>query len=1002
MFCDLVGSTALSEGLDPEAYREVLTSYQDVARVAIARYEGYIARYMGDGLLVYFGYPQAHEDDAERAVRAGLSVVERVQSLSKELAKRLEVRIGIATGLVVAGDIVGEGASEERAVLGETPNLAARLQGIAVPDTIVIAASTAELLSGRLTLEPLAPQSLKGIASPVSAFRVAGIQDTESRFAASIRGQLGPMVGRDDELTLVMRRWQRAVDGEFQLLLISGEPGIGKSRLVQAVRDRLTSEAYLPLIYQCSPFFQSSSFHPFVDQMRRAAGMEGLDAGNATLDGLEALLRRTPTFAEQDLPLFANLIDLPCDQPAALEDPEERRKATIQGLIRHLGGLSTQLPVAAIFEDVHWADPSTLEVLDRTIQALNDARVLLVLTYRPEFDCPWVGRPQSSAMPLSRISARETALLAASVAEGMDLPTELIKRIVERTDGIPLFVEELTRAVLESGADDSTTGAAAGATVPSSLQDLLMGRLDRLGPAKEIAQTGAVIGREFRQWQVAELAGVPESAAAQSLTTLMDAGLVFRHQDGASERYIFKHALVQDVAYQSLLQSRRRALHERAAKMFSQHSVRPELLAHHYEGAGDSSQALACWHEAARLAARQSAHTEALESLSKSLRLVRDLPADQERDALECDLELDRAISMRVIDRLDDAFSSLEAAERLASNIGDLSRLSDVCCQRGNLYFPMGRLDECLEQHERSLECAQSAGETNKEVRALSGLGDAYYLSGQMITAGDHFDRCIEIAREQGLDTIVGANLVMLGSTLGYQFRLEESRAVSREAVELSERLRLPRAGIVGHVTAAFFLMESAQDGEATKHLQRALELAQNIGAKRFAPLSLLNLAKILFAEGRHDEARSMSQEACKLSDSTAPAFAGPWSLGSAMLMAVDNAEREAICEKALSLLGEGCVGHNYLWFHRDAIDAWLSSGNWRGMHRHADYLEVYTRHEPLPWSDFYIRRGRALARVVGGDKSAEANSAVRDLIAEAEKLQLRRALPAMRNVIAS
>ena len=501
IFSDLVGSTALSARMDPEDLREVISAYQKCVAETVQRFAGFVAKYMGDGVLVYFGYPQAHEDDAERAVRAGLELVAAVSALKTHAP--LQTRVGVATGLVVVGDLIGSGASQEQAIVGETPNLAARLQSLAEPSSVVVAESTRKLLGNFFELEDLGPQELKGVPDPVKAWAAVRPASVESRFDALHASGLTELVGREEELELLLRRWSKAKSGEGQVVLLSGEPGIGKSRLSAALMERLAPEPHTRLRYFCSPQHADSALYPIISQMERAAGFAHNDTTQAKLDKLDALLalRFTPT---QDVALFAEMLSLPKDgrHPIPELTSQQRRQKTMEALTAQLEALARSNPVLMIFEDVHWLDPTSLEVLGRIVDRLRTLRVLLVVTYRPEFEPPWIGRPYVTALNLNRLGDREIAALIDLLTDNKSLPVSIRQDIVERTDGIPLFVEEMTRAVLEaeSEADAQKTTAAvppSAIAVPASLHASLMARLDRLGPAKEVAQIGAVIGREF-------------------------------------------------------------------------------------------------------------------------------------------------------------------------------------------------------------------------------------------------------------------------------------------------------------------------------------------------------------------------------------------------------------------------------------------------------------------------------------------------------------------------
>ena len=483
MFCDLVGSTPLSARLDPEDLRGIIGAYHRCVTEVVEGFGGFVARYMGDGILVYFGYPQAHEDDAERATRCGLALVDRVPQLNQ--AEELHARVGIATGLVVVG-----GEVVEHDVAGDTPNLAARLQALAEPDAVVIAASTRRLIGDLFEYRDLGEIELKGIAGPVSAWQPLRPSPVASRFEALRGSALTPLVGRDEEIDLLLRRWARAKAGDGQVVLISGEPGIGKSRLTAALAERLHAEAHLRLRYFCSPHHQDSALYPFIDQLDRAAGFAREDAPAARLEKLEALLARAAP-PDADVALLADLLCLPCSERCPLPNltPQRKKERTLEALLRQLVGLARQQPVVMVVEDAHWIDPTSRELLDLTVEHVCGLPVLLVVTFRPEFQPPWTGQPQIRMVTLNRLDRRDRTTLVAQIAGSKALPDEIVIQIVDRTDGVPLFIEELTKSVLETGL--TPLG------IPTTLHDSLMARLDRLASVRRVAQIGAAIGREF-------------------------------------------------------------------------------------------------------------------------------------------------------------------------------------------------------------------------------------------------------------------------------------------------------------------------------------------------------------------------------------------------------------------------------------------------------------------------------------------------------------------------
>jgi class 3 adenylate cyclase/tetratricopeptide (TPR) repeat protein len=625
MFCDLMGSTALSARLDPEDLSAVLRTYQERVNATAARYGGFIARYLGDGVLIYFGWPQAREDDPERAVRAALDVI---AAMSNGLVRgeRLRVRIGIATGLVVIGERIGVNDSLQYTAIGETPNRAARLQAIAAPDTAVIDAVTRQMVGRLFEVRDLGAQDLAGLTGPVPAWAVLGESGMLSRFEALHGSSLTPFIGRDEELGLLLRRWRDAQSGHGNAVLITGEPGIGKSRLVAALEEQLRRQPHISLRYFCRPHRRDTPLAPFIGQFEHAAGFARGDTPDEKLARLSTVLMpRTPP---EDMALIAGVLSLTPDEASPVLDlsAQRRKEATFAALARQFTGLTQIQPVLVVAEDVHWSDPTSRELLDHLFELFQRLPALLVLTYRPEFAAPWVGRAGVSVLTLNRLPPRETAEIALRLA-GTAIPQVLIDRLVSRSDGVPLFIEELTRAVLESGLQPD---AFSSALVPDSLQASLLSRLDRLPVAKAVAQIGSVIGRTFPYELAAAIADMPESTLNEGLEQLVEAGLASRRGEAAATTYQFKHALVQDTAYQSMLRTRRAALHVAVVSVMERDAVAvredPALIAHHCAEAGLIAQAVRYFLAAAEQTAARGAMAEAHTHLMRGLKLAEDNP----------------------------------------------------------------------------------------------------------------------------------------------------------------------------------------------------------------------------------------------------------------------------------------------------------------------------------------------------------------------------------------
>lgn len=636
LFSDLVGSTALSTRMDPEDLRKLISAYQKCVTETVRRFGGFVAKYMGDGVLVYFGYPQAHEDDAERAVRSGLELVTAIGKL--KMGTPLRTRVGIATGLVVVGDLVGSGQAQERGIVGETPNLAARLQGLAEPDMVVIADATRRLLGNLFELRDIGLQELKGIAGPVNVWAALRPATVEGRFEAFHRDDLSVFVGREEESELLLRRWSRAKEAEGQVVLISGEAGIGKSRLTGTLLQQIEKEPHARLRCFCSAQRTDSALYPIVGQLERAAKLKHDDSVKAKLDKLDTVLARSAT-APVDSALFAELLSLPNDgrYPVLSFDPQQRRKKTLEAFVTQVETLSRSEPVLMIFEDAHWTDPTSLELVGRILERIVELRVLLIVTFRPEFVPPWIGLPHVTALTINRLGRRDINAIIDRIAGNKFLPPGVREDMIERTDGIPLFIEEMTKAMLEADSDEEVLKTAAAIPsprleIPATLHASLMARLDRLGAAKELAQIGSAIGREFPHSLIEAVAGRSPAELETALGRLISAGLLFRQGVPPHANYMFKHALVQDTAYSTLLREHRRELHGKIVdaleSCFADTAERqPELLALHCTEAHLIEKAAGLWAKAGQRSLERAALPEAAEQLGRALSQIATLPS---------------------------------------------------------------------------------------------------------------------------------------------------------------------------------------------------------------------------------------------------------------------------------------------------------------------------------------------------------------------------------------
>jgi class 3 adenylate cyclase/predicted ATPase len=851
MFCDLVGSTALSARLDPEEMREVVHAYQNTVAGEIARFEGHVAKFMGDGVLAYFGYPKAHEDDAERSVRAGLAVTAAVSRLKAPSGEALAARLGIATGLVVVGDLAGEGAAQEEAVVGETPNLAARLQAIAEPGTVVISPGTRRLLGDLFELGDLGGQRLKGIADPVQAWRVGRERPAKSRFEATHGAGLTPFVGREHELTLLLDRWEQATGGEGQVVVLSGEPGIGKSRITQALRERIAGEPHTRLRYQCSPHHTNSALHPIIAQLELAAGFGLGDTPERKLEKLEALLAQTSVDIHAVAPLFAALLSMPtADRYPPLDiTPQRQKERTLEALADQLIGLAARQPVLLILEDAHWIDPTTTEFLAQVVDRVQDAPVLVVVTFRPEFKPPWVGHGHVTALALNRLGRRHCAAMAENVTAGKVLPAVLRDEIIAKTDGVPLFVEELTKSVIESrllsdaGDRYELTGPLPALAIPATLTDSLMARLDRLVSAKEVAQIGAVIGREFSYDLLASASDLTDRQLRDALAQLVDSQLAFQRGSPPRASYTFKHALVQDAAYASLLKSRRRQFHARIAKeletRFPDKVVsEPEVLAHHCTQAGLEEEAIRYWGRAGERAAERSANHEAIAHFSKGIGLLHGLPEGKERDRRELELLIALGPQLMMTRGLvsKEVESTYNRARDLSRKIGNIS-------QRFTALWGLWHMNELRAEWKQALSLAEELMGLARQQEDAGLLLQAHHaewstrlFQGDLVGAREHADhgcRLYDFTQHRnhalaygGHDPGVCARQVhaVAQSVLGFP---EQALASADEGIRLANRLDHPASQACVHVFAGL-ANQIHRRAQATKvHADAAVAIAE-------------------------------------------------------------------------------------------------------------------------------------------------------------------------------
>jgi predicted ATPase/class 3 adenylate cyclase len=810
LFADLVGSTELSRHCDPEEMRDIIRAYQNVVAGEVTRFAGYIAKLMGDGVLAYFGWPQAHEDEAERAVRAGLAIAAEVSRLVIPVSQSLAVRVGVASGLVVVGDLIGQGAAREQTVVGEAPNLAARLQTLAEPGSVIIALATRRQIGDLFELEDLGACRMKGFDEPVQAWRVVRESASESRFEALHGARLSPLVGREHELGLLLERFEQAKDGEGQVVLLSGEPGIGKSRVIRELRERLRNQTYTFLGHFCSPFHANSALHPIIGLFERAARFDRDDSLETRLDKLEALLAKGTDNVPEIAPLAAALLSIPTTAryPPLNLSPDAQKQRTSAMLLNQLAGLASKQPVIAVYEDVHWADPSTLELLDSVIGRVQRLAILTIITFRPEFVPPWTGRAHVSLLTLGRLGKRQGASIIEAAAGGKELPAEVLDQIVTKTDGVPLFIEELTKTLLESGLLRETadrfilTAPVPMLAIPPTLHDSLVARLDRLGPAKETAQLAAALGREFSYELIAAASESGEIDLRSALDQLQRAGLIFQRGVPPQATYSFKHALVRDAAYAGLLKSTLRRLHSRIARALQTHFPdqavsEPELLARHFTEAGESLEAINHWLTAGQRAAERSANVEAVAHLREGLKLIETLPDTS--DAARLELALQLALGMPLM--ATKGYAAIETgaaydrARELCNRVGSSGQLYPILYGLGVYRLVKYEYRKAQTQFRELLHLAEKEGADGPALVGQRMLGTSLIFSGELIAARNYIERALAVynpTRHRALTFQYGADPQSAGlawlaldlSLLGYP---DQGESAGQKAITLAK-----------------------------------------------------------------------------------------------------------------------------------------------------------------------------------------------------------------------
>jgi class 3 adenylate cyclase/predicted ATPase len=858
MFCDLVDSTKLSSQLDPEEYRDVVRAYQATCTEVIRRYDGHVAQLLGDGLLVYFGYPHAHEDDAQRAVRTGLGILDAMGDLHKRLEQekgiQLALRVGINTGPVVVG-AMGGGGRQEQLALGETPNVAARIQGLAAPNTLVISEATYRLVQGYFDCQDLGTHTLRGVAKPIAMYCVLSESGVYSRLDVAQTRGLTPLVGRESEVTLLLERWKQAKSGQGQVVLLTGDAGIGKSRLVQMLKEHVANQPHMRWECRSSEYYQNTALFPVTDLFQRLLRFQAEDTPDEKFGKLEHALSQYRLPLAETVPLFGSLLSLPLSQdryaPLALS-PQRQRQKTLETLVAILLEHAERQPVLLIIEDLHWTDPSTLELLNLILAQTPTAAMLVLLTCRPHFQPAWHHRSYLSEITVNRLPHAQVEQIVTGMTNGKTLPAEVLQQIVEKTDGVPLFVEEVTKALLESGhlkvvnGHYELTGSVSTFAIPATLQDSLMARLDRLVTAKAVAQYAAVIGRQFAYDLLAMVSQLDAATLQRELGRLVEAEIVYQRGLPPQASYLFKHALIQDAAYQSLLKSTRQQYHQRIAHVLEEQfpetaEAQPELLAHHYTEAGLDEQAGGYWKQAGQKAIQRSANVEAIDHLKKGLAGLKRLPETSERMQQELTLHIPLGVALTAIRGMADAEVEhvFSHARELCQQVGETPQLAATLLGLRAFYIMRGNLQTSRALDEQLLHLAQQMQDTALLVEAHWALGTTLCFLGEIAPARAHLEQSItiydaqqpcaqallDVVRDPGVSARCWISWLLW--VHGYP---DQARTRSHQACMLAQELAHPYSQAIALASAAVCYLLCRESWSVHERAEAAVAITQEWG----------------------------------------------------------------------------------------------------------------------------------------------------------------------------
>ncbi|MGB9219334.1 MAG: adenylate/guanylate cyclase domain-containing protein [Pseudolabrys sp.] len=876
MFCDLVGSTQLAEKLDPEDLHKLIDTYRGECSSAIRRYGGEVARYFGDGVMAFFGWPHAHEDDAVRAIHAALEIVSGVTKTSGPVA--LACRVGVCSGPVIVGEIGNSTTSWSMDAVGETPNTAARLQTLAAPNTALISESTRRLVSAAFELQDLGLQELKGVTEPLHVYRVLAAKNIATRFEAAHAGFLTPLVGRSTELSLLLDRWRKVKEGDGQVIILSGTPGVGKSRLLHELKSHIQQEPHVLLHHQCSPYHSQSAFFPVIEQIEHAAQLTAREADAAKIAKLKTYLPRSTESPIDPVLLIAKLLSIPAENHRDLSGltPQQIKNRTISTLVDMLLAFSIQGPTLCVFEDAHWLDPSTLELLELIISRINHARVLLIVSCRPEFRPAWITRANTTMYSLTRLSQIEVKTMVRDLLRGGSMPQALLDQIIEKADGVPLFIEELISSTLSTPlrtrGNFEHTAQTALLRVPETLSDALMERLDRVAPSRKLAQIAAVIGREFSRDLLSAASQIEEDDMQSALSLLEKADIIYRVGISPFVRFAFKHVLLRDAIYDSLLRSKRQQIHADIAAIL-EHDFpelaenQPEVLAFHYQEAGNHQLAIRCWFKSGQRALAHSANVEAIANLRKALRLLNGLPETPERIKQEIDIQLALGIPLIAVQ----GYASAETRDAF-------SRARTLCLRLGNIpeYFQAlfglwghswmgGKNDDALRMADEFLSRSRALSDPVLPIVAHRVMGSTLLTVGDFQSSANHFEETIRLSPSKGSQSLYNlymvepqaASLLLLSWDLWFLGYPDQSLSRVSEALALAQELCHPYSIAFAHYMTSVVHLLRGDAARAFESAEKSFDVSQEQRFSLYVILSRISRGRAIGDLGRLEEARA-------------------------------------------------------------------------------------------------------------------------------------------------